>query len=409
MTLTNSRYKLALVFILILAYALRVATLERSPLWFDEALEYWVATTPIEHLGTAVRDFLRDPPIYSVLLHIWMKVGSSEFILRQLSLGASLLTVAMAATLARQVFDRVAGLFAALLLAVLPPDIRGAQEVGQYALMGFTLSLNLFLTVRAREQGSWQDWLVWAASGLAAVYTYYGTLLVIGPVMAWVFLEATLRRRSEQMVRILVAGGMVVLITLPLVIFWVPDQFHWGGAGGSIAFTARPLSAEIAGFLDGIKQVAGFQLTGTIPNPETYAALRTIAAVLILSMLVLGLASLIRSKKHGYIYLWLATSWMLAFLAGRVGAYPYGPGRHVLILTPLVIASGAIGLAFLWKAQRILAPSYSSRQWRLHSLRRQSLRRICVPSSTFIWREGMLRRPPISTTVRFPLFATSWM
>jgi mannosyltransferase len=171
MAIANTRYRLALVLILLLAFGLRLHTLDRSPLWFDEALEYWVATTPIEQLLPAVRDYLRDPPIYSVLLHVWMEAGHHEFILRQISTLASLLTIATVAELARRVYRHSAGLFAGLLLAILPPDIRFAQEVGQYTLMTLTLSLNLLAIVRARESNERKYWMAWAVTGLAAVYT----------------------------------------------------------------------------------------------------------------------------------------------------------------------------------------------------------------------------------------------
>ena len=249
MTLTISRYRLALVLVLILAYALRIHNMDGNPLWFDEALEYWVASSPIEHLAAAVREFLRDPPIYSVLLHFWMEVGQNEFILRQISVAASLLMISAGALLARQVYSRVAGLFAAILLSVLPPHIWSAQEVGQYAVMGLTLSLNLLAIVRVRQSNGWKDWLAWAVSGLIAVYTYYGSLLVIGPVAASVFVEAGFRRQFEQMKRLSLAGGLIALLTLPLLILWMPAQFHWGGTGGSLAFSINPLRVEALAFL----------------------------------------------------------------------------------------------------------------------------------------------------------------
>jgi 4-amino-4-deoxy-L-arabinose transferase-like glycosyltransferase len=355
MAITKARYRLVLVLVLLLAYGLRLRTLDRSPLWFDEALEYWVATTPIEQLLPAVRDYLRGPPIYSVLLHFWMKAGHHEFVLRQISTLASLLTIVTVAALARRVYRHSAGLFAGLLLAILPPDIRFAQEVGQYTLMTLTLSLNLYALVCARESDEWKYWVAWVVTGLAAVYTYYGTLLVIGPAAGYVLIEAGIRRQGERLRRLIMAGGLIVLLALPILIFWLPDQFHWGAAGGTIAFSANPLPVEVANLGRGIYLVSAYHLTGRLVEPELFAVLRTIAALLILLMLLLSLISLIHSRKHGYIVVWLASSWMLTYLAGRLGAYPYGPGRHALILTPLLIASGAVGLAFLWRQQRFLA------------------------------------------------------
>lgn len=355
MTLSKSQYRQALMLVLVVAYALRLYSVDRSPLWFDEALEYWVASTPIDRLAAAIREFLRDPPIYSVLLHFWMKVGQNEFVLRQITVAASLLTVVTVATLVRQVYSRAAAIFAAFLLSVLAPHLWSAHEVGQYALMGLSLALNLWAAVRVRASGTWTDWLAWTVTGLFAVYTYYGSLLVIGPVTASLFVGAGIRRKFEQMKRLSLASAVVALLTLPLLIFWMPSQFHWGGAGGRVAFSVNPLPVEFMAFLNGLKPVLAYQLTGTPPNPESHAALIPLAAVLFSLTLLFSLISLLRCREHAYIHFWLAGSWLLAYLAGRVGAYPFGPGRHVLILAPLLIVSSAIGLAFLWKLQRLLA------------------------------------------------------
>ena len=53
-------YRVLGVLVLLLAYGLRVRDLARRSLWFDEAIEYWVASAPASGILPAVRAALQD-------------------------------------------------------------------------------------------------------------------------------------------------------------------------------------------------------------------------------------------------------------------------------------------------------------------------------------------------------------
>lgn len=131
-----------LVLILIFAAATRIMNVSSWPVWTDEGWSIWA--TDDAHLDVVLDNLAHDrhPPLYFVALRGWRSLaGDSPLALRYLSIAAGLLTVAVTYRIGADVFGRRAGLYAALLLAVLPIAVYYSQEVRHYG--GFTLMVML--------------------------------------------------------------------------------------------------------------------------------------------------------------------------------------------------------------------------------------------------------------------------
>src|SRR5574341_1339385 len=87
-------FRAAALLVLLMAFFIRVSTLGLRSMWLDEGLNYWVAQSLLTNLLDNVREGLQHPPLFSLLLHFWMKLGNSEFVLRYLSLVFSVASVA---------------------------------------------------------------------------------------------------------------------------------------------------------------------------------------------------------------------------------------------------------------------------------------------------------------------------
>ena len=81
----GTRIAFAVAFVAVIAVAIAMRFAARSDLWLDEALTVNIAKLPLDRLRPAL---LHDgaPPLYYVLLHVWMSVfGSSTVAVRALS------------------------------------------------------------------------------------------------------------------------------------------------------------------------------------------------------------------------------------------------------------------------------------------------------------------------------------
>jgi hypothetical protein len=227
---------------LLLGASYRVQRLDHS-LWSDE--EYTVRSHiwgqmveqedgSLQHQPVSWRDtFFRNKgnnhlgfTIPTRMLHeAWASFGAtperpfSEAVMRLLPLLASFGSIVLIGLLVARHSSPVAGLGAALLLAISPWYVRYSVEARGYSQMIFFLLLSFLFLIRAMRYGRWRDWLCMAAAQL-------GTLLC-GPVtietlivsnssaFAMIFFYGDRARRD----RVTLASRMVVANLLAAMVF----------------------------------------------------------------------------------------------------------------------------------------------------------------------------------------------
>jgi hypothetical protein len=125
---------LLLVLILFLATALRLHDLEVRSLWEDEGWTLVLSQGPTIPDIVQRMAFDQHPPLYFVAIHLWRDIaGSTEFALRMLSVLTGVVGVATIYQLGRAMFNRTAGIMAALFLALSDHHIDLSQDVRHYA------------------------------------------------------------------------------------------------------------------------------------------------------------------------------------------------------------------------------------------------------------------------------------
>ncbi|NJM09108.1 hypothetical protein HC891_27275 [Candidatus Gracilibacteria bacterium] len=361
---------LALALLLLIAAGLRLLDLGVRPLWFDEAMEYWVASAPLPQLLAAVRGGIQDPPLYSLLLHAWLPFTSDAFGLRLPSVLFSLGSVLGVALVAQRLGSRevrsqesgvrspdvcsslqlpvrrsamLAGLVAGVILALLPTEIRYAQEAGQYALMGFTVTLNLLALQRLQARPDTLSCLFWVTSALLASYTFYGALLAVAAPLAVLLLDATVRRNWR---RLLIIGGCGLAYTsglLPLLLLFLPAQLSGGASPNAFRLTFTNPFVALIELGNDLSAALVFQLAG---SPWTVVPLGVLWLALGLSaLLVLTTVPRLDAQQR----LWPA--FLLAIYAANaltdlLNLLPLG-FRYILISSPLlaVVIGQAAGTA----------------------------------------------------------------
>jgi uncharacterized membrane protein len=323
------------VVLMLLALAVRCWDLNARSLWFDEAGEYWVATAPFSALAESVRTGTGDPPLYSFLLHVWLAAGSSAMWIRSLSVIASLAGVAGVMTLSHRLAGRRAAIAAGAMMALMPADVRYAQEAGQYAIMLAAIAWNLVALHRLWRAPSPRAGAVWALTAALASYAYYGAVIAVAAPFACAAVQA-LARRDRARIRAGLSGLAIYAVAiLPLVLLILPAQLSRVAA--SDVSSAGPAGAAAGGLRAvGIffSQVLAFQFTGW-PYTRVPALVPVVA-----SLFLLGLAA--RAKPR--MLVWLGVTWAINALADAAGVFPYG-FRWGLILMPLLVACVACGFA----------------------------------------------------------------
>jgi mannosyltransferase len=140
--------RLLLLAIVALGAFLRFYHIGNKSLWIDEAFSLWMGRQPVGQMLDWLVRIDQHPPLYYLLLHLWMRLGDGEAIVRIPSALCSTLTIPVIYLLGCRLSGQRLGLLAALILAVSPFHVHFAQEARMYAL--FTLNASLAMLALAR-------------------------------------------------------------------------------------------------------------------------------------------------------------------------------------------------------------------------------------------------------------------
>lgn len=169
---------IALFSILLLATALRFGGLTAESLWYDEAYSVWVSRHDLAwQIAMSIERIY--PPTYYVLLHIWMFLGESEFVVRSLSALLGVVSIALMYILGQAMFDSETGLVGAFLLAIAPLHIWYSQEARMYILAALLLLVGNWALWRAVHGGGGHYWAFYAVAGALAFSTHYHTVFIL--------------------------------------------------------------------------------------------------------------------------------------------------------------------------------------------------------------------------------------
>jgi hypothetical protein len=220
-------YPLVLVLITVVATLLRFHALGDRGLWLDEVMSVRISHKDLPQLFQALREREINMAFYYVLLHFWMKIGSSEAFLRSMSVIFSVATVPFIYAIGSRLFGRNVGLIAAWLLAVNAFHVRYAQEIRAYALFALLVTISTYFLVRNIQEPQAG---FWACYGILLALTLYTHILGLLIILAHCASIVCLPPREIPWKNLGRAGIWLVALTLPLAVI-VPmikaDPLDW--------------------------------------------------------------------------------------------------------------------------------------------------------------------------------------
>ena len=213
---------LVLLGLLAVSFYLRTHSLGES-LWMDEGLSIGIASQPLLDIPHVLR-VDGSPPLYYMLLSVWMKAtGNGPAETQGLSVAIALLAVPGGLWAGWSLFGRRAGLICAALCAVNPFLTAYAQETRMYALM-LVLSLlatAAFLHVFAFGRRGYLP--LFSVLLALMLYTHnWGLFLAAGLVCALVPCWYVSEVRASFWKDALIGFGVAGLLYVP----WLPTLLH---------------------------------------------------------------------------------------------------------------------------------------------------------------------------------------
>jgi len=225
---------------------LRLFLLGDKSLWLDEAFSVVVSRRGLLELLRMVVRTDAHPPLYYLLLKLWMEFGNSESHLRLLSALFSIAAIPVMYGVALALYqDRRIGLLSAVILAISPFQIWYAQEARMYAMLTFLTLLSMYFYIHALREGHPRHWAGYCLTTALALYTDNGAIWYLGVVTLFYLLS--IRSFPGRFLGWFVSNAGVILLYM----LWVPS-LAWQTAQVTESFWLPPPSFQtlLGTFLD---------------------------------------------------------------------------------------------------------------------------------------------------------------
>ncbi|GAC1604881.1 MAG: hypothetical protein NVS3B21_34300 [Acidimicrobiales bacterium] len=295
-----------------LATALRLPTMGRA-YWVDEGISIGIASHPISQIPSLLR-LDGSPPLFYVILHIWLAgFGSSEISTHLLALAGSLVVIPVAFWSGRTLFGERSAWCAAVLAATNPFLNWYATETRMYPLVCSLAIVAVTFAMRASQRRNGRD-AMWATCAFAALlYTHNWGFYLCAVTALWLGVRALVRHDWAEVTAIGAAGFAVIVAYLPWLPTFVAQAAHtaapWAvspSPGDLISDPASILGGTLGSVVEPVMIVAVLLSWRLLPKDATATA-RRIGAI--------GIATIV----VGWTAAQLEPSWASRYLAVALG------------------------------------------------------------------------------------------
>ena len=217
-----------------------------ADLWYDEVFSLIIARSPFgEMLHRLYVGGDTIPPLYPLLLHLWMKVGASDAHVKRLSLVFGVASIFAMYLLARRAGGKVAGVVSCLLLAASPLAGYYSIEARPYAVFLFLSLISGYFFVASVQEGHGEGASsrlkmlaagYWVSTALAIYSHWFGLLLPVVHTAGVMIYRPFCHRMIRRHLLSLIGIGCCCLPLLPFL--W--KQVGLQAAVGESTWPGRP-------------------------------------------------------------------------------------------------------------------------------------------------------------------------
>ena len=223
---TSSSYvkmKIAVVFILLLAWWLQLHQLQTNSLLADEVASYNRAT--LATWSEVYQEYIASghTPLYEwIILRNWLRfVGEGNLLSRIPTLFISMITLGLTYALGRRVTAQKVAITAVFLTAISPLFLQHSREIRPYMLMSLTSMFALYMWLRALQTEQWKYWIGFTIGSTLMIYTHYYAFFLLTAIG----LVTIIHVWHTKDARLLRPFSLSVLIIVLLFIPWAPVFF----------------------------------------------------------------------------------------------------------------------------------------------------------------------------------------
>jgi mannosyltransferase len=240
-------HRVALVAVILTAFALRIWLLGAQNIWWDEGLAIWAVRKGWADMTLWTASDVH-PPVYFWLLKAWVAMaGESEFAARFISLICGTLTVAAVYPLGKLLLGRKVALAGMALLAFSRFHIWWSQEMRMYVVATMWGVLSLYTLLRWLRAQDWIGadrarskhpalegllYILTTVAGLYSLYLFAAVLLIENLFFLSLLVRQPRNMRGRSLGRWILVQAAVLLLLVPWLALALPRMRSWSVAEG---------------------------------------------------------------------------------------------------------------------------------------------------------------------------------
>ncbi len=321
-----------ILLITVLGLLLRLFQLGEWSFWHDEALTVLLATRPISDLISITATDVH-PPLYFILVKLFMVFGQNEFIVRLVSAVSGAASIVVLYLVGRDLFDERVGIVGAFILAIAPLQLFYAQEARMYTLLLLLTIFSSWFFLRALGNNDKRWWALFIVGATLAGYTAYFTFPVLAAMGLYVLL---VDKRRDRIIHFLVAVGIIGVLYLP----WISVFLSQTRAVIDTYWIARPNPLMI------FTTLSAFFVSYTLPG--LWIGISLAATLLIVFIILNDVRHAFKLKKDVKPLIWL----LLWCFVPLVGTLLISLWRPIFQLRTVLTATPALYLLIAWGITR---------------------------------------------------------
>ncbi len=323
--------------LLVVGGLLRFIGITHQSLWLDESFSAFVSAHRFSTILNFVAGSDAHPPLYYLVLHVWMLFGQSALALRTLSALASLASVVVTYGLGRSLSNARVGMFAAALMALSAFQAWYGQEVRMYALTSLAALLAVWAFVRACDTGRAVFWFGYVGAMLVALYLDYTAFFVGAGLLVWFLRHGW--KRSELRLPYLASCVALFLGYLP----WLPSLYRQTFVFG--ALTGWVSGSNGSGLVGALTDLF-FNRTNLLQSSS--GTIATLATIFSVAMLVIAFVAPRHERAYPLLAYWLGVPCVLEALAEFLN-HSLVIGRTIMVVQPALFLLLALTAESAWK------------------------------------------------------------
>ncbi|HEX6303888.1 MAG TPA: glycosyltransferase family 39 protein [Anaerolineales bacterium] len=206
--------------LVVLGAGLRLYLLADKSIWLDEAFSIIISQRDLAGVLEMIVRTDTHPPLYYLLLKMWLSLGEGEAWVRLLSTLFSLAAIPAMYNLAGELYEnKWVGLIGATILTFSPFQVWYAQEARMYAMLTTFVLASAYFLIRGLRHGARRDWVGYVLTTALALYTDNGAIWYVATITIFYMLSfKRFRGRFRQWILSQIAVGLLYLPWLPF--FW---------------------------------------------------------------------------------------------------------------------------------------------------------------------------------------------